>query len=721
MSMLLSRVSLFALAISLASISVAVTAIADDDDDDGPAKPVTEIMVTAKRLDAARSNIEPDLGASSYTVSGEMVENRPGSESISISSILLQTPGVAQDGSGALRVRQSQGALQYRINGVILPEGVSDLGDSISVRIAQSVDLITGALPAQYGFQAGGVVDITTKNAVYQGGGQVEVYGGSQGQVEPAFEYGGSFGPTNVFVSGSYHTYQTGLASPDGTAVPDHDHSEQSDGFAFVDHIFNSETRGSLIAGISDDRFQIPNLRGLHSVSAMAGGAPFVRPLTADGIADFPSEALDDKKREANRYVVGSLLHTDDDLTLQAAGYFRESLEAYRAGSFADLLFKGLGYQADEVEDAYGVQLEAAYAISPSHTLRAGFIGSWSDRTSTLSAMALPVNAFGQQTSTTPVSFSENEPLNSYKASVYAQDEWHPITDLTINLGARFDDVRTTQHDTKVSPRASAVWSLADGVTLHTGYARYFLPAPLEGTEERPLQYAGTTAATPTAQGSPLQAETDNYYDTGVQWKAEDVTLGIDGYVRQAKNFVAEGQFGLAYLAEPFNYASANIKGVEFTANYADGPVTAWSNVAVSRGRGQTIISNQYYFTAVQLAAIAARSTPLSNDQTYTVSAGASYRWDAFRVIADGLYGSGLPFTPMGSAPNSGHLKGYAQANLALRYTVRTFNDRPLDIRFDVINVFDARYELRDGSGIGDSLPQWGPRRGFFAGVEQSF
>jgi len=67
-----------------------------DDDDDGPSKPITELLVTAKRLDAARANIEPSLGASTYTLTAETVENRPGSESMSINKVLLQAPGVMQ-------------------------------------------------------------------------------------------------------------------------------------------------------------------------------------------------------------------------------------------------------------------------------------------------------------------------------------------------------------------------------------------------------------------------------------------------------------------------------------------------------------------------------------------------------------------------------------------------------------------------------------------------
>ena len=46
-------------------------------------------------------------------------------------------------------------------------------------------------------------------------------------------------------------------------------------------------------------------------------------------------------------------------------------------------------------------------------------------------------------------------------------------------------------------------------------------------------------------------------------------------------------------------------------------------------------------------------------------------------------------------------------------------NWKPFTVRFDVVNVFDTVYELRDGSGIGVFAPQYGPRRGYYLGWTQ--
>jgi outer membrane receptor protein involved in Fe transport len=46
---------------------------------------------------------------------------------------------------------------------------------------------------------------------------------------------------------------------------------------------------------------------------------------------------------------------------------------------------------------------------------------------------------------------------------------------------------------------------------------------------------------------------------------------------------------------------------------------------------------------------------------------------------------------------------------------------KTLAMRFDVVNVFDTLYQIKSGTGIGVFAPQYGPGRGFFAGLSQKF
>ena len=145
-----------------------------------------DIDVVAKKLDEARQQIQPSLGASAYNFSPESLDTIPQAGAAPLNQVLLQAPGVAQDSFGQIHLRGEHANVQYRLNGVELPEGLSVFGQAIESRFANSMTLITGALPAQYGFQTAGVVDIQTKTGTTNPGGDVSLYGGHGTGCSPA-------------------------------------------------------------------------------------------------------------------------------------------------------------------------------------------------------------------------------------------------------------------------------------------------------------------------------------------------------------------------------------------------------------------------------------------------------------------------------------------------------------------------------------------------------
>lgn len=698
--------------------ALALAAQPPDDDDDERVRPETEVVITARRLDVARETIEPSLGASTYSLTNDAVENRPGGETTNLGQILLQVPGVAQDGSGRLLVRGSRGAVQYRINNVIIPEGIADFGERLSTRLADRVQLITGALPAQYGLRVGGVVNIITKSGTYQEGGQAEIYGGSHGEIEPAFEWSGSAGPTSIFASGSYLRSNVGLSSPDGSAHPRHDGTSQIEGFAFADHVIDEDSRISLIFGTSNERFQIPNVRGLDALTYTAPG-PFQRPLVVAGTGSFPSEQLDGDQSENSQYGILTYLRTGERMTVQASLFARYSAMASRPDELGSLLYAGISRSGSESDSATGLQLEGSYKLGETNTLRAGVIASSDWERSNVRSVVLPVNALGQQLTDQPVAYVRRSAEQRTQASAFLQDEWKPFDRVTVNFGLRLDNITGDGGGTRLSPRTSVVWAGPAGTTAHAGYARYFVPAPQEPGSVS--TFAGTTGALPGTMATPIRPETDNYYDIGVQQTFGGLTLGLDGYWRDAQNLIDERPSGSPLVRQVFNYDQGRIRGLEFSLTYADGPFSAWGSLAIARGVARRIASNQFYFTPAELAHIDSHYIHLDSDQTYTASGGASYRLGPLKLSGDFTYGSGYRRTPPGAAPNSSHLPGHMQVDVAAVYRLKGLRDRPLDLRLDVMNLFDRRYEIRDGDGVGALLPQWGPRRGFFVGLEQAF
>lgn len=671
--------------------------------------PLETVTVTG-RLNRARSGIETQLGASSYHVTSEAIQNEPGGANTAMNQVILQAPSVAQDSFGQLHVRGDHNGLQYRLNDVILPEGLSNFGQILDPRLISSVKLITGALPAQYGLVTGGIVDITTKNGALQPGGDFSVYGGSHGRIQPSFSYGGSSGNSNYFASGDFLRNGLGIESPDGSANPIHDTTTQTHGFGYFETNLNASARLSFAAGTSNDYFQIPNTPGLEPNLG----------LTVNGQTSYPSAQLDETQREVTRFGIVTYLHDGSSFDFQVSGLLRYSSLDFSPDTLGDLLYDGIAQKARKQNRTSGLQAEGAYYLGGKHTLRGGVFAKTDRATSETNSLVLPVGASGAQTSDAPISVIENGTESGYTYSAYLQDAWTPLADLTVNYGLRYDRYSAFSSGSQLSPRLNVVWKPGGGATtVHAGIARYFSPPPFELVgSETVAKFLNTTAAPPGAANATPVAESADYYDVGAsQQIGDNAAFGVDTYYKVSRNLLDEGQFGAPIILTPFNYAKGKQYGIEFTGNYRRGGFTAYANLAVARALGKDIVTSQFQFDPADLAYIGSHYIHLDHDQAVTASGGLSYAWSSMRVSMDLLYGSGLRAD--GAVPNGAHVPAYTQINVGAS---RTFgSDANLTLRVDAINLFDEKYPIRSGTGIGVGAPQWGPRRGVFVGISKAF
>src|ERR1700733_8332390 len=164
---------------------------------------VLDTVTVEGQLNAARSSILTEVGATSYTINDESILNEVQGNNASFNQVLLRAPGVAEDSLGQVHVRGEHANLQYRIDDVLLPEGITGFGQELDPRFVKTMQLLTGALPAEYGFHTAGIVDIQTKSGAALNGGAAEVFGGSFDTIRPSFEYGSTLGKSSFFINGS--------------------------------------------------------------------------------------------------------------------------------------------------------------------------------------------------------------------------------------------------------------------------------------------------------------------------------------------------------------------------------------------------------------------------------------------------------------------------------------------------------------------------------------
>jgi outer membrane receptor protein involved in Fe transport len=688
--------------------------------DDANSSTLATVEVNAK-LDQSRNQLSPNIGASQYVMDSAAIERLPLGDATPLNQILLQAPGVVQDSYGELHVRGDHGDLQYRINGVILPESISGVGQTLDPTIIERVQLLTGALPAQYGYRTAGVVEITTESGAHRHrdkndgdesedfGGKIGLLTGSHGTFNPQLSLHGSADNWSWFFTGEYLQNDIGIENPTRAYNAIHDRTNQVKGFGYLSYLLSEDARLSFMFGIANNRFQIPNNPHQEPAYQLAG---------VDG---FDSARLDERQREITRFGILALQGHFGESDYQVSLGQRYTGVDYSPDPVGDLIFNGVAGTIHRSNRADTLQADFSTPFAGgAHTLRYGLYASGEHPVADNTALVFPADADGNQTSTAPITIVDNAAhIDAKTWGLYLQDEWNIGDNLTLNYGVRADKVQAYVSEGQISPRIGAVYQLGDNTTLHAGYARYFTPPPTELISPTDIAlFAGTTNQLPGNVNAETRSERSHYFDVGVSQKIGDNwNLGLDAYYRKVRNLLDEGQFGAALIFSPFNYDRGHIRGVEFSASYTNGGLNAWFNLASSRAMGKQVVTGQYNFDQGELDYIASHWVHLDHDQRLTGSGGIGYDWNGTQLSANFLYGSGL----RRDFANTAHLPQYWQINLS---AARDFDLPALGktkVRLAIINATDMVYQLRDGSGIGVGAPQWGPRASAYLGLSKSF
>jgi outer membrane receptor protein involved in Fe transport len=531
---------------------------------------------------------------------------------------------------------------------------------------------------------------------------------------QPALTYGGRSGAIDYFVTGQFRHNAIGIENPTPSDWPIHDDTDQWHGLAKVTGIIDEQTRVSFIAGGSNARFQIPN---------NPNQAPA---FTVAGASSLNSALLDQRQWEKNYFGMLSLQKHTDVLDWQLSGFARYSNLSYAPDPFGDLMFNGIAPWARRTNFATGAQGDGSWKVADGHTLRGGFLVQRERATDRSDAQVLPVDGTGTPTSSQPTGITTGADNVGWLYGFYLQDEWRITSSVTLNVGARFDQYDGIVSENQLSPRINVVWQPNDWLTVHAGYARYFTPPPLNQVNNGAIAATlGTTAAPNLTTNDPVRAERAHYFDAGFEVLPLDgLKLGLAAYYKSATNLLDEGQFGAPVILSSFNYGQAEIKGVELSASYDDGPWSLFGNLAWSEAKGTNINSAQFNFAPAQLAFIQNNWIYLDHNQSWTGSAGAAYTFNrtsdwATRVSADLIYGNGLRRTVV--TPNDQANPPYAVLNLSAAQKLPIKGTRGAILRLDLLNALDASYQLRDGSGVGVGAPQFGLRRTFLVSMTQKF
>jgi outer membrane receptor protein involved in Fe transport len=661
-------------------------------------KEILQYQVISNKLNKARSDLSPKTGSSSTSFNQQEINNLPQGQASSLSSLLLRAKGVTQDSYSQLHIRGDHSNVQYRINNVIIPEGINAFGSTLDVRFAKSIDLHTGVLPAQYGYRTAGVVEIKTKDQINKQnnnpfGGYSEVQIGSNDNIGFNQQFSGNNNKLNYFVSGSYLQNNRGIEAPTSARKSINNDTKQDKFFLYASYLLSDTKQFSAIIANSNNRFQIPTSANLEPSFNMQGQ-----------VAN--SAQIRQNQQEDNKFIVLSLQEAiNSNFDYQISLFNRQSGLKFRGDKTQDIMFSGVASDIDRNSLASGLQGDSSLKINDKNTLRVGVYFNQTKIANNEKSWVLSTDNNGDQTSdiATIIANKNSKITNLY--SIYTQNEYAINQDLKLNFGGRFDKVQGVAEDQQFSPRFGSVYQLNNKTKLHAGYAKYFTAPKAElVTDFNINSFQNTSNASENLQNNKIRSEKTDYYDVGLVYNInQDLNFGFDAYYKDIKNMLDEGQFGNALIFKPFNYAKAKSYGVELAVNHKTKTWQNYVNLAWQQSHAYNLNSSQYLHETAEINYTKQGVRP-DHDQRITASAGSVYNFVSTKLMIGGdvLFGSGLR---RGEA-NTQKMPSYTQFNLFISKKIDQWQ-----LRLALNNVLNRSYSIRDGSGIGISAAQFANKR----------
>lgn len=648
-------------------------------------------------------------GANRYTLTTHDIANLPAGEATPLNEVLLQMPGVALDQNQEIHIRGEHMGIQYEMNGILLPLDMNTdptFTQLLNSYFVQSVSLMDGVLPAQYGYRTSGVIDIHTKNGCEGQHNNLTIMGGQRDTAQGNFQFGGCDNGLSYYLTGTFIQSNLGFSSAVPAPDPIHDAVTQGQGFAYLVYAPGPETKLSLITGMTLAFNQFPNQPNLPPQYQLDHLDP----------AAYPSSAINSGLNQQDYYGVLALngvIAPEWDYQLAYSSHY--NTQSFYPDPIGDLIYQGVSSKVFTSDLSNTLQGDLTYHPGSAHTLRGGFYlgeyGVETDQTSQVFPIA------GGQPAINPVSVTANLNKINLIYGVYFEDTWKITDRLSVNFGSRWDQVRGFTNDSQFSPTINFVYKPRIDTTLHAGFARNFqVPNFQDVSPDIAKLFAGTTgAAGPSSGGntSPY-AETDYTWDAGFTHQlTPHLTFAQDNYFRLDRHYLDEGQFGFVPIDAPFNYVRGWGGGTENSVTYNIRNLALRANLFVAREEDIGVASGQYNFPADELASIDRHYIVLDHTPLVGASGGAAYRWNDYQFTCDGLFSSGL----RGGYANQDELPKVWQFNLSAAKDFTLPELGKFTNRIVLLNIFDRTNLIRPANGIGVFQAAYGSRITVYDGL----
>jgi hypothetical protein len=570
-----------------------------------------ELTPVAKLNEQVTVSAEPKLldeqqAATVSTIDRDDIVHLPAARRTQLTDIV--TPYIASavgSHDNLVHLRGNELSLNNFVNGVSFFDNPHQLfTPGLSPEIIQSVNVITGGFPAEFGNRFGGVLDIVTRSGFDANNhGSITAGGGNYLRDNVSINYGGHTEKFGYFLFAQAFQNDRFLNTPEPLRF--HDRGRGSRSFVQLDFRPDSNDFIKLMLTADGTNFELPNT----TEDELRGRDFFQRNREQTAVLSWDhtfsaSAAISTSLYE--RLAGTRLLPTSDPFSIEAQGV-RNNLTVGAKSDYS--LFIGSQHAIKTGLDLTLLGLREDFSFDP----RANGIEIG------------PLDFRGRKT--------------GGQVSFYFQDQIRPFKNFTANLGLRYDQYSTVLSGHALSPRINLAYSLSGGHTvIHFAYNRFFSPPPIENL---------LLSARLGFGGEPPQISRSNHFEAGVSHSIKDrVVLRLTGYWRSDKNSFETTELANVRIFAPTSFARGKAYGLEFIAHLAEIQrlgLSGYFSYTAQRAFQTGPVSGG--FTVEEVAP--GERGPAAFDQIHTSVAGLTWRerHSGFWASTQLEYGSGTPAT----------------------------------------------------------------------------
>ncbi|HLG17342.1 MAG TPA: TonB-dependent receptor [Blastocatellia bacterium] len=516
----------------------------------------------------------------------------------------LITPFVSSAVSGhdnLVHLRGNELSLNTFINGVSFFDNPHQMfTPGLAPDVIQSVNVITGGFPAEFGNRFGGILDIVTRSGFDANNhGGLTLGSGDHRRNNFAVDFGGHTEKLGYFLYAQGFQNNRFLNTPEPRTI--HDFGQGSRSFGQLDYRPGTADFFKLVLSAGGTNFELP----ITIEDELRGRDFFQRNREQSAVLSWEhvfSSASAISTSVYERLVSSRLMPTSDPISIQAGG-LRNDVTAGFKSDYS--LYIGSRHEIKAGVDLMLLRLREDLSFDPREN-------------------EVEIGAFdfrGRKT--------------GGQASAYFQDQIRPLKNFTANVGLRLDRYRLVTSETAVSPRVNLAYGMPGARTvLHFAYNRFFSPPPIENL---------LLSASLGFEGRPPGSSRSNHFEAGVNHSFTDkVGVRVTAYWRSDRHSFETTELANVRVFAPTTFARGKAYGLEFFSE-----VKEIARLGLSGYFGYTAqrvfqtgpVSGGFTFEQIE----AAERAPAAFDQVHTAVAGETWREKRSGVWASAAfeYGSG--------------------------------------------------------------------------------